>query len=163
MTTMEDIKARCLQVGECWEWQGAFDGAGTPVLRHKGDKKLTQVRRHVLSLKGKNIDGLLATNTCDNRKCVCPAHAAAWTRKKLQGRIAKKIRGMESRKRALSLAARKRSKANEEIVRQMRESGKSPLQLMAETGFGETMVRQILSHETWKDYSNPFAGLGART
>lgn len=159
--TLEAIRANCDEVGDCWEWRGALDGSA-PVMRPAGSRKLMPVRRAVMTLAGKSIgDGRLACAKCGNERCVNPEHAVALTRQQLQQRTAKVTQYGRSLVRAAKLASARRaySPLTAEAVAQMRASGLSTRAAAAAFGCGQSAAADILAGRTWRDYSNPMAGM----
>lgn len=159
--SLEAIRANCDEVGDCWEWRGAMDGTA-PVMRPAGSSKLVPVRRVVMKLAGKKLaEGQLACAKCVNKRCVAPAHAVGLTRHQLQLRTAKVTKYGSSPVRSAKIAAsrRKRSHITPEIVDQMRASGLTSRAAAAAFGCGQTAASEILGGRSWRDYSNPFAGL----
>ncbi len=163
--SLEAIRANCHEVGDCWEWRGAMDDTA-PVMRPAGSRRLVPVRRLVMTLAGKSVEGLLACAKCLNDRCVAPEHAVGLTRKQLQQRTAQVTRYGRSAARSAKLATarRQRSHLTDEIVAEMRASGLSTRAAAAAFGCGQSAAADILAGRTWKDYSSPFAGMvGALT
>lgn len=162
--TRKAIFDMCIEVGECWEWQGACDSGGKPVMRLKGSRKLIAVRRHILLRRGIDMTGLAATNTCNNPKCVCPAHAVAWTMKELITRaaITTGYARRPDRNAAISKARRDASPITPEMVAEIRNSPESGHAIARRLGHSQSTIHAIRAHETWKDYGSPYLQLGAR-
>lgn len=60
----------------CWEWQGGLDSKGYGTLRN-GDGQRRRLLAHRVSFainNGELIAGLVICHSCDNPKCVNPAH-----------------------------------------------------------------------------------------
>lgn len=72
--TLEDIKARCEEVGDCWEWQLSINSCHIPQVRFDG---MPRPARRVAweMVNGTVPPGMNVTNTCGNHKCVNPDHS----------------------------------------------------------------------------------------
>lgn len=112
-------------------------------------------------LLGKRVKGRLVTSRCGDLKCMAPDHVMVVHRKLLQQRTAERTDyGSDpARKARLSVAARKRSRINEEIAEQIRQAEGPYRSIASRFGVLFDTVQKIKSGRYWKDYSNPFAGL----
>lgn len=164
---LETIKGRCIEEGECWIWQGSLSPGEVPSMRLPTsidpDRKLVAVRRWIAEQQGKRIDGLYVTNSCEEKRCVCPDHIVVLTRKKLQKRAGKTMTKNQNPAMVASrAAARVRAgniKIGYDIAREIRASEKPAHEWAAELGCNVSSVFQAKRGSTWKDYSSPFAGL----
>jgi hypothetical protein len=77
ISLIDRLRHRCrVTVDECWEWTGALDGKGLPSVQ------IIALRRHTLPVRrlmyllavGPLAKGRLVLTTCENEKCVNPAH-----------------------------------------------------------------------------------------
>lgn len=164
--TLEVVKARCLEEGECWIWQGAVTNAkgpgnvGTPSIRWQG--RAQPVRRLVIKLKtGKDVPkGMVASAKCGNRMCVSPQCAKALTNAESK-QLAASFGAYSSAAKVMRSTAtkRKRSWITDEMVAAIRaaESREEAIKL---TGVSPQHVSAIRRGDARRDLSNPFAGLG---
>ena len=154
------IQARTVEVGDCWEWQGALQACGTTPTTRLGRKTIS-VRRLILIDAGVNVEGRVATCTCDNRLCVRPEHIELITRKRLTKRVGAKLRRTVSVARIARIAerARKHAKLTVELAAQIREAAGSQRAIATQFGVCQATVSMIKRGRTWRDYSNPFAHL----
>ncbi len=70
------ILSRCVEVGECLEWQGGMNGAGHPVMtyqQHRG----AMVRRLLALAENRPIEGKSLRMKCMNKRCINPEHTIA--------------------------------------------------------------------------------------
>lgn len=154
------IRKHIVEEGDCWNWTGALQSTGTvPTMNYK--RKVGAVRRFILMEQGVDLSKRLATYTCGNPMCVNPEHVAPATRRAVQVRSAKEL-GYQAnpvRRKKLADNARKRAKLTPELARQVREADGTQDQIAEQFGISQATVSVIKRGKTWKDYSNPFAGL----
>ena len=163
--TIETIRARCTEVGDCWEWGMCFTANGHPTVRHAG--KTTLVRRLVHQLAGKEIGhGKIVIASCENSRCVNPDHTRAVTLQahmKRMGALGK----LSDLARIAKIAATTRAKYGKitmDDARAIRESSATHEQTAQQYGINPSKVAAIRQHRCWRELSgNPFAGLGARS
>lgn len=161
--TLEAIKERCIEEGDCWLWQGALSHGTTPVMRIDGDRRLVSVRRHVLELKGVKVAGRKAYPSCGNVECVNPEHVMAMTPSQMLTRVAASTGYAEAQTRRAKIAAAKRklSPITPELVQEIRTSPESGHAIARRLGFCQSTVQAIRAHESWRDYQNPYMQLVA--
>lgn len=162
---MARIKSRIVECGDCWEWTGAMDGGSTPIMRVPVTRQLLSVRRIVMIAMGKDPGPKLGVSSCDNRRCVAPAHAVAYTRRQLQKRTAKRsgygFSATRSKRLAESRRAKPDTKLNMEIVQRIRTDGRPTREWALELGVAQSTIQMARSHRTWKEYGGIFSGLMA--
>jgi hypothetical protein len=138
---------------ECWPWLGAKlprDGRGRFYL---GGKWITAPRASWIIHNGPLADGMLACHTCDNPRCVNPAHLYAGTYS--DNLVDAYIRGQNPRdSHALHGSRHPMAKTNEAIVLEVRriyaEGGKTLAQIGAPFGLRVMNVFEIIHRITWK-------------
>lgn len=164
--TLDYIKARCIEEGDCLIWQGAVGDAGYPIMKRYGGPCLL-VRRVVVGLDGREPKPRQpVTCTCDDKRCVAPDHLKLSTWSKVGKKAAAKG-AFSSKARGSKIAASRREssgvKLNADIARTIRESTESGPVLAARYGVNKSRINAIKRGDAWKDYTpSPFAGLGAR-
>lgn len=156
------VYERCVEVGDCWEWQGATLSVrgNTPVMRWY--RQHITVRRMLATLRGMPVEGRLVTSRCCNEMCVSPEHLQVLTRKQLQQRTARvtQMHLDPARARKLALAARKKSKLTEDQVAAIRAAeGATQRELAERFNITQASVSAIRRGVKWKDYRNPWLGL----
>lgn len=157
---LQRIKNKIVEVGDCWEWQGAMQ-ATSPVPTMNFNGKVKPVRRHIAEAMNLKVEGKLATYRCGNPLCVHPDHIAVITRKKLQQRIAKEFKHHTNplRLKKLSDKARARGKLTAELAQSIRDAEGTQRQIAAQFGVTQATVSVIKRGVTWRDYTNPFTQL----
>lgn len=160
------IQGRCTVCGDCWEWKtGAKNEMHRkhPQICHEG-KRGQLVRRVAYKLaKGQLRDDLKLVQSCGNPYCLNPEHQLALTEKQKCLRAAK-AGAWSSPVRGKKIADARRktlAKLTHENVQEIRGSDASGKELAQVYGVCESMVSAIRRGKLWKDYSNPFSGLGA--
>lgn len=162
--TIQAIKDRTEEVGECWIWQQGTTN-GYPSMKVKGcGCKL--VRRIVVELDGRPAAPRQPVIvSCEEPLCVNPKHLQRSSIKAVAKQAAKK--GVWSGKaRCAKIAAAKRAapgaKLTMEQAREIRLSEETGPVLAERYGVNRSLIKSIRAGRAWKDYSSPFAGLGAR-
>lgn len=145
-------------------WRGglstASGGSALPTVRHPVLKKNMPARRALLMAMGQDVAGKCCTASCRNPLCMAQGHAEAITRQELQKRYGGKLAKNLVRSAKLAEAARRRqSPLTIEQVREMRVSGMTASEAAKEYGVQLGVTSRILRGVSWRDYSNPFAGL----
>lgn len=163
--TLEKIKARCETDSGCWVWEGAVSSTGYPIIHQRpGTCKL--VRRVVAELKGTPPEPRQPVVVKCGEKCCCnPDHIRLSTVKNV-GRKAAKEGAFSKLDRRMKIANAKRNSPNAKLdiqkARDIRLSEKSSAALAVEYGVNLSLIKAIRAGRAWRDYSSPFAGLGAR-
>lgn len=161
--TLPAIHARCIEVGDCWEWQGAVGyGSRHPLARHEGKTQL--VRRVAYALSGRTLKdprGWCIVTTCDNRLCVNPEHLKQITLTEHMTRMAQTGR-MSDWARSAKIAATKRAKyakLTEADVAHIRASNATNRELAAQYGIHTSRISGIRTGRYWRDFSSPWGAL----
>lgn len=162
--TPDEMKAfiwsRCTPCGKCLLWDGAVANGGVPVMHAQGSKRQEGVRRVLLKAMGVDVEGKVATTTCDNPLCMAEKHVVAWTRKRLQKRSGMQLSTNLARSAKLAAVRRKSAVLTIEKAREMRASGMNGEQAAKHYGVSESAAYKVLAGTTWKEYGSPFAALG---
>jgi len=158
------IRSRCREDGDCWIWRLGFTSRQVPSM-HAG-KKIVGVRRVVAELLGLSIEGKKVSNTCGDKRCVCPDHVLPITASAL-GKLSAKRTGYAQiavRNKKISDAKRAHhAKLTEEQAREVRESPETLKQVAGRFGIAVATAGRIRAGKAWKNYgATPFSGLGAR-
>lgn len=163
--TLQHLKDRCTEVGDCWEWSGTYL-ARRPVITSRRDWEGNGVRakqfavRHLTYWHAKGAPPKLGTKrtvrpSCGNWRCVCPEHQKLVSRADVQ-KTALKPPGFGAK---ISATRRKSSKLSDEAVAEIRASSEGTLELAQRFGISRAYVYMIQKSQFRKDYSSPFAGL----
>lgn len=162
--TIQAIKDRTEEIGECWIWQQGTTN-GYPSMKVKGCG-CRLVRRIVVELDGRPAQARepVAT-TCGEALCVNPAHLARTTIRAIAKKAAA-AGAFSGKARGAKIAAAKRASAHSKLTleqaREIRLSEEAGPALAARYGVNPSLIKSIRAGRVWKDYSSPFAGLGAR-
>ena len=163
--TIETLRARCTECGDCWEWGMAFAN-GHPCARHDG--KMMLVRRLMVQLSGRRITSRQrAMPTCENPKCVNPNHIIVETHRQVMKRVGEAGK-LGDTARLAKIAATKRagpqSKLTHEQVQAIRSSDATCKADAERYGVDPSTISAIRRHVRRKEFTNnPWIGLGART
>jgi hypothetical protein len=162
LQTLGGLKCRCTEEGQCWLWHGSEDGQGRPVAIHMG--KRHPARRLARQFAdGKEVPAdKVVTSTCGNLACISPECSVITTNAMAHKMAAARgdYRNAE-RDRRMALSKRAQSTISDELVERIRaaDNGRKAAD---ETGVSYSHAKAIRAGRSRKDYSSPFAGLGAQ-
>jgi len=156
-----EILARCIEVGECLEWQGPFGtgrNAATPILRKRYDghsDNLPVLRILWQTEHGPIPAGKIVYRHCGNDRCVCHIKLGkrgdAHRRRKQLGlmkhspaTLAALTRGARSRENV------KCSEERASEIRAMLAEGMTDQEIMDSTGLSRYVVADVRLGRTWK-------------
>ncbi|NML34890.1 HNH endonuclease signature motif containing protein [Paraburkholderia antibiotica] len=150
MATIDNLMRRTARSGECLEFTGHICKAGYGLVWHEGKNRLA----HRVSFELHNapiMEKQDVMHSCDNRKCINPAHLSLGSR-------LDNIRDMISKGRARRAVGNKpaNTKATPEIVAKIRSRFKpysrtdGSLALAREFGLAQGTVWAIVAGRTWK-------------
>ena len=146
---------------DCWIWQGAT-ARSVPIIRIDGASQA--VRRAILTDSGVTMGRYVAVVRCLEPMCVSPGCVSKVTRADV-ARQSHKHRGAQfslTRRKRISDKARERwGKLTIEKVREIAASTESERVLAERYGVTRSLIGGIRRGDKWRDYTNPFAGLGA--
>jgi hypothetical protein len=165
-TLQQLLDERCIEVGNCVEWQGNINTAGHPMMSYLG--KPTLVRRvawclaHSLALH--DIQGLRLWNTCANRLCINPACTRAGTYKAMFRAMvaAGRTESSPSKRAACARIKRAASSLTMDDVRAIRAAaarGALRKDLAARYGKSDSLIDKIVSGQCWRETVLPGASI----
>lgn len=129
------------------------------------DRKNVLVRRVLwAAMHGEIPAGHIVRMTCNTPLCVSPEHIALTTYRRL-GKQLGALGVMSGPVRSAAIARAKRkthAKLTDAAVRDIRTSDELGRVLAARHGVSQAHVSKVQKHKAWRDFSSPFAGLGAR-
>lgn len=109
--SLDDLLARCDEVGECWEWRGKLSPGGAPMCEF--ERKWTTAMRvsYLLhhGLARSDLAGLVVWQGCETSTCVAPSHMKCGSRPQMQVWRGKQGRCKKSAQAKASHCAAKRA------------------------------------------------------
>lgn len=161
--TLESLKARTIEEGDCWLWQGYITNSTPQVIGYPdGKKKMVSVRRMLRELvTGQpQPDGHYGT-TCGNHECVNPDHAiwrgqAAHMRAMAKKRTVSPVMAHKLRQHRIEAGLAKLDEAKAQEIRMSSES--SPV-LAERFGVSKSAITRIRRNEVWRMLTSPWQGL----
>ena len=157
VTSLDDIKARCVEIGECWEWQGTVVGYDKNQPVHMVDRKMHKVHQTAFKLAGKNSPaGMYLVRECGNCLCVNPAHITPMTRSdqmKLAASLGRCSRPdqVAARTKGVRAASKLYSPELARTIRTMRSCGALLKDIAEQTGVSASVAAKVCSGEMWAD------------
>lgn len=137
----------------CWEWNGPYDKDGYGVIKRLGKT----YRAHRVSFdihKGKIPVGLMILHSCDNPKCVNPAHLSPGTAKDNSDDMIRKgrkavVRGAEALRGARN-ASSKLTSLEVLRIRYRAAQGESQAALAREFNVSDAAISNIIRRVSWR-------------
>ena len=148
--TLEERLAAKMQKGrayECWLFMGCIAGRGYGGIQ-QGGKMLLAHRAAFELANGPIPAGTFICHTCDNRRCVNPAHLYAGTPQ--QNMDDKVARGRQSYLSGESNGCAKLTTGQVLAIRTARAGGAKQRELAAIYGVGQTQISKICIGKRWK-------------
>jgi hypothetical protein len=151
------VALRMRREGAHLVWTGNWDYWHRAVLQIDGGRY--DVRRELYRIRtGKTLGNRDTVRAkCEHETCMAPACQVVHKAKGSKG-----PKHSVATKAKLAAAKRNRSKYGQALVAQVKASTKSYKQIARETGMKLSTVGAIKGGRLWKDYSSPWAGMGAR-
>lgn len=164
--TLQMIRDRCDEIGDCWIWKNAVSQEGYPIMRVRPGGCIL-VRRVAIALSGRTPAARQpVTCTCDDRRCCNPKHLELATIASV-AQTAAANGAFSSLARRAKIAAHKRASSGAKLTmddaRAIRASDETGPVLAAQYGVNKSLIGAIRRGTAWQEYSSPFAGLGALT
>ena len=160
------LKARTVEEGECWIWMECTSNGYPQANLRKLQAHPVLVRRIAAALAGRAPEaGQPVRMKCRCKQCVNPAHATPSSTKEI-GRMAAKRGAWKGVVRAakISAARLKTSTIDADAVTAVKMAERGTLQAVCEQyGVAYSTAKAIRSGRIRRDYSSPWAGMGART
>lgn len=136
------------KLGKCWTWLGCCKGRGYGLLR-VGRKKIKSHRFAYTLLVGKIPDGLHVLHSCDNKKCVNPAHLFLGTNDDNVADKVKKNRQVKGEKsRGAILTATQVLEIRNRYRYMSRKHG--CIAISRDYGVNDATVYSVVTRATWK-------------
>ena len=156
--TIESLKARTIEEGDCWNWTG-YLGNKVPAVSHDG--KMTSVRRLFRDLMGNPVKaGWFVLPNCGNNICVNPEHSKLLSPKQFTQHMGKRAGGSLTRKMKIqAFKQRTVGKLTWEQADEIRLSSEPSRQAAQKYGVDKSLICRIRAGKSWIRYNSPFAGL----
>lgn len=135
----------------CWIWTGQRIGKGYGAIRSAGQGSANLLAHRLaweLANKRSIPDGLVVMHSCDNRRCVNPAHLSVGTHKdNVQDMLSK---GRQSRGPGFAGSSHPRAKLSDTQVVEILSSSSSAKDLAAAYGVTRSLIYGIRLRRHWK-------------
>ncbi len=155
--TIESLRARCVEEGECWHWQG-YSANHVPQV-HDGEK-MTATRKVMWRLMGHEVKKGYYSTSCGHKDCVNPEHlvyrSPAVHMRKMNAQeftLERKLKMQQARR------ARPDIVLSESLAREIRVADGRYSDIGAQYGVTKAVVSRIKQGRLWRDTANPFGGL----
>lgn len=165
--SLDAMRARTIEVGECWEWQGCISSSHSPRVHYEG--RARSARKLMLALASQPSEpppGHKLVTTCGNPRCVRPEHLAIiGFAEHVRTRLVPGT-NMALKNAKIAHARRQRgTKLTAADVCELRrpDSSETAAQAAARLGVSVGHVNAIRRWRVWREHTaSPWAGMGAR-
>lgn len=161
--TIESMRARCIEDGDCLIWQGGTYKDGAARIHVHGEGRSTSARVVWLTLRGKTQPpGTSTFSECGNPRCL--EHSVYLTRSQIGKRVAAMTGYAQNPVRRERIALAKRATVSPLTPEQVQDIRYGPGRITekaARHGVSEHTASDIVNGHRWRDYRNPFAQLVA--
>jgi hypothetical protein len=160
---MELVKLHTIEDCDCLIWQRGCANKH-PVWNINGKPVLLR-RALWIELNGPIPAGQIIRVKCGNLRCLNTHHFTLTTYRDLALSLGPQVMG--GLVRSANVAKAKRSqpiaRLNWDLVHEIRTSTETGAALARRMKLPQPLISRVRLHKGWKEYSNPFTGLGART
>lgn len=134
-------------MGDCWLWMAGCRGDGYGAFTVADKKQVGAHRYSYVLAHGEIPEGMVVMHSCDEPRCVNPAHLSLGTNAENSADAARKGRRLPG-------SRNHQSKLTEDQVREMRAKyaagGVPQRELAAEFGVSGALVSFIVTRKAWK-------------
>jgi hypothetical protein len=165
--TLERIKARCEEDGDCLLWTGKLHKNGSPSATEFLDGKDCYVairRRAYESYRRVKLRKDQVITTCSDPRCLAKAHLECITIGERSRRAHVAMDAATKIRRSMSISAAQKGKAKltKEQVAAIKNSEDGPYVTARRIGVSGVVASRIVRGLSYRDYvASPFTGLGA--
>jgi hypothetical protein len=133
---------------ECWEWQAALERTGYGRLSggRRGNKQILAHRYSFMLHTGEEPGEKLVCHSCDNRKCVNPAHL--WLGTCADNHADRNQKNRQAK--GSTQGSAKLTESDVVAIRQMRLMGLTQGELGAMFGVSKNCVSRIVNNRGWR-------------
>lgn len=154
------LRLRTVECGACWEWLQSYTTSGVPLLPRIGGARGKTVRVKVATdiLKLKVPKGYIASNICENRRCVRPKHVRVVSKTEM---LKRSRRNTNETLRRAKISATHRAKSevlSEELAAEIRISSEKLEKLAKRHRISIALVSKIKRGDVWAPIS-PFGAM----
>ena len=157
-TLQQLLDQRCIEVGNCFEWQGNINSGGHPMMSYLGKPTLARRVAWCLShrLELSDIQGVRLWNTCANKLCINPACTRAGDYSAMFSALISQGRTKSSPSKRAKCAQTKRAASPRTIedIRAIRSAlieGESPADLAQHYQCSVSLIEKIGHNQVWRE------------
>lgn len=148
--TIDDLRLRTVDEGDCWIWKGALSSSGQPSLWLHGGHKFSAGGAIKFLLTGeKPTPGFVWAPMCRSALCVNPAHRKEMT--VLEHRRWSRTDRTLAQRIVYAKLKQQASRIDWNIVHEIRASSQTHEQLAEKHGLSISMISKIRRGKCWRD------------